>query len=131
VVLARAVAQDTPVLVLDEPTAFLDAGHQLDVLELIEDLRTDRHLTVVTTLHDLSFAGQFPEHLAVMAEGRIVAEGAPGRVLTPELIDRHWGVEAVVTVAASGAVSVSVQRRHERARDSAVTAAPDRSGSPT
>jgi len=130
VVLARAVAQDTPVLVLDEPTAFLDAGHQLDVLELVEDLRSDRALTVITTLHDLSFAGQFPEHLAVMADGRIVAEGAPGRVLTPELIDRHWGVEAVVTVDASGAVSVTVQRRRERGPDRGASAEPDRSGSP-
>jgi iron complex transport system ATP-binding protein len=129
VVLARAVAQDTPVLVLDEPIAFLDAGHQLDVLEMIEDLRAERALTVVTTLHDLSFAGQFPEHIAVMAEGRIVAAGTPGTVLTPELIDRHWGVEAAVGVDASGAVTVTVLRRRERSRERRAPAVPDRSGS--
>jgi iron complex transport system ATP-binding protein len=129
VVLARAVAQDTPVLVLDEPIAFLDAGHQLDVLEMIEDLRTERTMTVVTTLHDLSFAGQFPEHIAVMAEGRIVAAGTPGTVLTPELIDRHWGVEAAVAVDPSGGVSVTVLRRRERSRDRRAPAASDQSGS--
>ena len=64
VVLARALTQDTPVLVLDEPTSFLDVGHQLEVLELIASLRADRDLTVVTTLHDLSVAGQFASILS-------------------------------------------------------------------
>jgi iron complex transport system ATP-binding protein len=70
VVLARALVQDTPVLVLDEPTAALDVGHQLEVLELIADLRTERELTIVTTVHDLTVAGQFADVVAVMADGR-------------------------------------------------------------
>ncbi|MGI8516230.1 MAG: ABC transporter ATP-binding protein [Acidimicrobiia bacterium] len=113
VVLARAFAQDTPVLVLDEPTAFLDVGHQLEVLELIADLRDERSLTVVTTMHDLSVAGQFADEVAVIAAGRLVATGRPAEVLTPTLIGRHWGVKTTVDTDEYGAVTVTVQRRRE------------------
>ncbi len=114
VVLARALVQDTPLLVLDEPTAALDVGHQLEVLELIADIRTERELTVVTTVHDLTVAGQFADEVAIMAAGRVVAVGAPAAVLTPEHIGTHWGVDAVCHVDDDGAVTVSVQRRRER-----------------
>lgn len=113
VVLARAIVQDTPLLVLDEPTAALDVGHQLDVLELVADLRTERELTVVTTVHDLSVAGQFADVVAVMAEGRLVANGRPAEVLTPETIGAHWGVDATTDVDHDGAVTVTVRRRRE------------------
>ncbi len=113
VVLARAMAQDTPVLVLAEPTAFLDMGHQLEVLELIADLRDERSLTVITTLHDLSVAGQFADEVAVMAAGRLVTIGRPAEVLTPALIGRHWGVNTTVDADEHGAVTVTVQRRRE------------------
>lgn len=114
VVLARALVQDTPVLVLDEPTTALDVGHQLEVLELIADLREERGLSVVTTVHDLSVAGQFADAVAVLADGRLVDAGAPRDVLTPELIGRHWGVDATCDVDAGGAVTVTVRRRRER-----------------
>jgi iron complex transport system ATP-binding protein len=123
VVLARALVQDTPVLVLDEPTAALDVGHQLEVLELIADLRTERELTIVTTVHDLTVAGQFADVVAVMADGRLVANGAPRDVLTADVIGTHWGVEATCDVDDDGAVTVTVRRRKERQRRS-TTAAP-------
>jgi iron complex transport system ATP-binding protein len=123
VVLARALVQDTPVLVLDEPTAALDVGHQLEVLELIADLRTERELTIVTTVHDLTVAGQFADVVAVMAEGRLVADGVPSEVLTPEVIGTHWGVDAVCDVDDDGAVTVTVRRRREARRRPAAPAA--------
>ncbi len=113
VVLARALVQDTPVLVLDEPTAALDVGHQLEVLELIADLRTERELTVVTTVHDLTVAGQFADRVAVLADGRLVADGTPAEVLTPQIIGAHWGVDATTEVDEDGAVTVTVRRRRE------------------
>ena len=98
-------------LVLDEPTSFLDVGHQLEVLELIASLRADRDLTVVTTLHDLSVAGQFADQVAVLADGRLVADGPPAATLTPALIACHWGVEAETAVDDKGGVTVTVRRR--------------------
>lgn len=124
VVLARALVQDTPLLVLDEPTAALDVGHQLEVLELIADLRTERELTIVTTVHDLTVAGQFADVVAVMADGRLVADGTPEDVLTPDVIGTHWGVDATCDVDDDGSVTVTVRRRKEqRHRPSAATAA--------
>ena len=113
VVLARALAQDTPVLVLDEPTAYLDVGHQLEVLELVGDLRSEGALTVVTTLHDLSVAGQFADVLAVISDGRLIVTDTPERVLTPAVINEYWGVNATTSVDEHGAVTVTVHRRRE------------------
>ncbi len=113
VVLARALTQETPVLVLDEPTSFLDVGHQIEVLELIASLRVERNLTVVTTLHDLSVAGQFADQVAVLAEGKKVADGIPADVLIPALIARHWGIEADTAVDDHGGVTVTVRRRRK------------------
>jgi len=111
VVLARALVADTPVLVLDEPTAALDLGHQFEILELLAELQRERGLTVVTTLHDLGIAGQFGDRLAVLHEGRIVAHGTPAEVLTPDHIGRWWGVEATTEADTVGRVSVTVRRR--------------------
>ena len=113
VVLARALSQDTPVLVLDEPTSSLDVGHQLEVLELVAELSAERALTVIATLHDLSLAGQFADHLAVLVKGSLVACGPPAEVLTTDLIARHWGVHAELSTDTFGAVSVAVSRRRE------------------
>lgn len=123
VVLARALVQDASLLVLDEPTSALDVGHQLDVLELLAEIRTERAaaagdttvpLTIITTVHDLTVAGQFADRLAVLADGRLVAAGTPAEVLTPERLARHWGVDATCTVDPDGSVSVTVRRRRER-----------------
>jgi iron complex transport system ATP-binding protein len=112
VVLARALVADAPVLLLDEPTAALDLGHQLEILELLAELQREAGLTIVTTLHDLSIAGQFGDRVAVLQGGRLVAHGAPVEVLTPATIGRWWGV-AVDTSVDDGRVSVVVRRRRE------------------
>jgi iron complex transport system ATP-binding protein len=90
VLLARALAQQAPLLVLDEPTNHLDVRSQLDLLELIRSLK----LTTVIALHDLDHAAAYCDHLVLLQDGRIVADGAPAEVLTPELIASIFGVQA-------------------------------------
>ncbi len=90
-VLARALAQEAPLLLLDEPTSALDAGRQQEVLELIDALRLDAGLTVVSTMHDLTLAGLYAPRLLLISGGRIVAEGAAEEVLTAALIAEHYG----------------------------------------
>jgi iron complex transport system ATP-binding protein len=96
-VLARAIAQDAPVLLLDEPTAALDVGRQQEVLELVGELRAERGLTVLGAMHDLTLAGQYADRLALLDGGRLVAEGRPAEVLTEERIARHYHARVRVT----------------------------------
>jgi iron complex transport system ATP-binding protein len=96
-VLARAVAQDAPVLLLDEPTTALDVGRQQEVLELVGELRAERGLTVLGAMHDLTLAGQYAERLALLDEGRLVAHGPPSEVLTEERVARHYRARVRVT----------------------------------
>jgi iron complex transport system ATP-binding protein len=94
--IALALAQDTPILLLDEPTTFLDIGHQLEVLELVQRLNRERGLTIVLVLHDLNQAARYADRLVVMRAGRVVADGAPSDVLTPELLLEVFRVHATV-----------------------------------
>jgi iron complex transport system ATP-binding protein len=105
-VLGRALAQQTPVVLLDEPTAALDVGHQQQALELIDELRVERGLTVVSAMHDLSLAGQFPERLLLLSDGRAVAEGPPRLVLTEQIIGEHYGASVRIIEAGDGGVQV-------------------------
>ncbi|MCP3911236.1 MAG: ABC transporter ATP-binding protein [Actinomycetia bacterium] len=114
VVLARALVQDTGVLVLDEPTSFLDLGHQFEVLELIAAIREEQEMTVITTIHDLGVAGQFADRVAVLVGGRLVDDGLPVEVLTADFIERHWGVPVAVEALGGGGVSITPQRRRVR-----------------
>src|SRR5690606_21335899 len=83
--LAMALAQDTPVMLLDEPTTFLDIAHQIEVLDLCADLHESGR-TMVAVLHDLNQACRYATHLIVMRDGRVLAEGHPADVVTPELV---------------------------------------------
>jgi iron complex transport system ATP-binding protein len=94
--LARALAQETPVLLLDEPTAHLDIGHQLDVLARVRRIARASLRTVVVALHDLNLAARFSDRIAVLSHGRLVAVGTPTEVLSPELLERVWGIVAEV-----------------------------------
>lgn len=116
VVLARALAQEAPLLLLDEPTTALDVGRQQEVLELVEGLRRERDLTVLTALHDLTLAGQFSDRLVLVVEGRVVSAGDRRQVLTPQLIARHYGATVrVVDDGDGGIVVVPVRRNGEAA----------------
>lgn len=101
--IALTLAQATPVLLLDEPTTFLDIGHQLEVLELVRRLNHERMMTIVLVLHDLNQAARYAERMVVLQQGRIVADGAPREILTPELLATVFAVQAnIVTDPASG-----------------------------
>jgi iron complex transport system ATP-binding protein len=102
VVLARALAQNPDVLLLDEPTSLLDIGHQQQVLELVDDLRRSRGVTVVATLHDLNQASQYASHLVLLAAGRVEAAGPPATVLTEPLIARVYAARVTVTAGPGG-----------------------------
>ncbi|GLW10635.1 iron-dicitrate ABC transporter ATP-binding protein [Microtetraspora sp. NBRC 13810] len=110
VVLARALAQQAPVLLLDEPTTALDLGHQQQVLELVDRLRVADGLTVVTTLHDLHLAGQYADAMTILAGGRAVAAGPPAEVLTEGLISAHFGATVKVEAARDGRPAVHLLR---------------------
>ncbi|MGH7860924.1 MAG: ABC transporter ATP-binding protein [Candidatus Dormibacteraceae bacterium] len=96
VVLARALAQEAPILLLDEPTSALDLGRQQEALELIDGLRRESELTVVSAMHDLSLAGQYADRLLLLEAGRLVAEGSPDSVLSEESIAAHYGARVRV-----------------------------------
>lgn len=87
--LAMALAQETPLLLLDEPTTYLDISHQLEVLELARSLARGGR-TVVAVLHDLHLAFRYADHLVVMAQGQVVAQGEPREVVTAELMERVY-----------------------------------------
>lgn len=94
--LALALAQETSILALDEPTTFLDMGHQLEVLELIQTLNREQGLTVLLVLHDLNHAASFANDLVVLQRGQIVAAGEPWSILEPGLLRQVFGIEASV-----------------------------------
>ena len=108
-VLARALAQQPRVLLLDEPTAALDLGHAQQVLDLVDRLRRQDGLTVITTLHDLTLAGQYADRLALLSEGRVVAQGPPADVLTADALHLHYGARAHVVSAPHGPVVLPIR----------------------
>ncbi|MGW4834603.1 ABC transporter ATP-binding protein [Streptomyces globisporus] len=95
--IAMAVAQGTPVLLLDEPTTYLDLAHQIDVLDLVVDLNRREGRTIVMVLHDLNQACRYADHVIAMKEGDIVAEGAPADVITAETVEDVFGLRCQVT----------------------------------
>ena len=94
--IAMALAQETELLLLDEPTTFLDISHQVEVLDLLTDLVQQSGRTVVAVLHDLNLACRYADHIVAMRDGRIAASGEPGRVVTKELVKSVFGMDAEV-----------------------------------
>ena len=91
-----ALAQQTDLLLLDEPTTYLDVAHQVEVLDLLSDLNQARGTTIVMVLHDLNLAARYADHLVAMREGQIVAEGPPDEVITEECVREVFGMECRV-----------------------------------
>lgn len=94
--ISMALAQGTDILLLDEPTTYLDLSHSVEVLDLVDRMHEEMGRTVIMVLHDLNLAVRYSDHLIVMSEGRIVAQGRPQDVISAELLDEVFGLEAAV-----------------------------------
>ncbi len=115
VVLARALAQEAPVLLLDEPTSALDLGRRMDALELIDEVRRERGLTVLSAIHDLTLAGQFADRLLLLDHGRITTSGPSCEVLRDEVLRDHFGGGVRVMLTNDGEIAVISRRRSRTA----------------
>ena len=109
VVLARALAQEAPILLLDEPTTALDLGRQQQVLELVDSLRHG-DLTVVSTMHDLTLAGQYADRLVLLDRGSIVAEGSAAEVLSAPNVASYYGASVRVVQDERGVFVLPLRR---------------------
>jgi iron complex transport system ATP-binding protein len=94
--IAMALAQETDLLLLDEPTTYLDVAHQVEVLDLLRDLNAARGTTIVMVLHELNLAGRYADHLVAMRDGRVSASGAPADVITREGVREVFGMDCHV-----------------------------------
>ena len=118
--IAMALAQETPMLALDEPTTFLDIGHQFEVLELVQMLNRKHGVTVVMVVHELNHASLFADRVVVLRRGAVVAQGTPQHVFTPPLLRSTFGIEA--DVLSDGAGRPHIVPRRAVARDVAAAA---------
>lgn len=101
-VLARALAQEAPIVLLDEPTASLDLGHAVEVLEVVESLRRADGLTIVTAIHDLTLAARFCDRLVLLSRGEVAAQGSVASVLTEGVLQPHYGGSVTVVDTPDG-----------------------------
>ena len=111
--IAMALAQETDILLLDEPTTFLDVSHQIEVLDLLTDLNIRRGTTIVMVLHDINLAARYADHLFALRAGRLVASGAPRDVVTSDLVREVFDLDAtVIDDPVSGTPLVLPRGRH-------------------
>lgn len=94
--IAMVLAQETAIVLLDEPTTWLDISHQVDLLELLSELNRERGYTLAAVLHDLNQACRYATHLIALRDGRIIAEGAPKEIMTAGLIEQLYGMRSVI-----------------------------------
>jgi iron complex transport system ATP-binding protein len=109
VVLARALAQEAPLLLLDEPTAFLDIRHQAEVFALLRELRRDGY-TVVAAVHDLNLAAAYCDRLVLLCQGRLLTSGSPAEVLTASNLRAAYEIDVELHRTAAGVPVISVSR---------------------
>jgi iron complex transport system ATP-binding protein len=109
-----ALAQDPDILLLDEPTTFLDVAHQLEVLDLLLQLNRERRTTVVMVLHDLNLAARYADTLVLMAHGEVLASGTPAEVITAENMKEAFGLDAriIADPVAGSPMVVPIGRFH-------------------
>ncbi len=109
--IAMALAQGTDLLLLDEPTTYLDIAYQIEVLELLRRLNRETGCTVVMVLHDLQHAARYADHLVAIRDGKVAAQGSPGEVLTCQLMREVFGVEAVIVRDPATGVPLCIPQR--------------------
>ncbi|MEW1629442.1 ABC transporter ATP-binding protein [Streptomyces sp. NPDC089173] len=117
--IAMALAQRTDILLLDEPTTYLDASHQLDVLDLLTDLNRERGVTMVAVLHDLNLACRYADHMIAMKDGRILAEGRPVDIVTEALVGEVFGMRCSVIADPASATPMVVPLGRHHVKDPA------------
>jgi len=110
--IAMTLAQQTDIVLLDEPTTHLDLAHAVEVLDLVMRLRRDTGRTIVTVLHDMNLAARYSDRLVVLREGVVLAEGTPGEVLVPDLLAQAFGLEAIVFQDPAQGLPTVVPVRH-------------------
>ena len=111
--IAMALAQETDILLLDEPTTFLDVAHQIEVLDLLTDLNRARGTTIVMVLHDLNLAARYADELVAVRDGRVEAQGSPEEIVTAELVESVFGLKSlVIPDPVSGSPLVLPNGRH-------------------
>ncbi|SHH88497.1 ABC transporter ATP-binding protein [Virgibacillus chiguensis] len=94
--IAMALAQETDIILLDEPTTYLDMAHQLDILQLLEQLNKQEGRTIIMVLHDINQAARFSDHLLAMRSGQIIQTGSPGEVLTKEMLRNVYEIDGEI-----------------------------------
>jgi iron complex transport system ATP-binding protein len=103
--IAMALAQDAQLLLLDEPTTFLDMSHQIEVLDVLRRLNREHGHTIVMVLHDLNMAARYAAHMVVLGEGKLLAQGPPSNIMRPDLLAAAFGINAtILTDPRSGAI---------------------------
>ncbi|WP_061769978.1 ABC transporter ATP-binding protein [Serratia symbiotica] len=93
---AMVLAQQTPLLLLDELTTYLDIAHQIDLLDLLRQLNQERGQTMIAVLHDLNHACRYADHIIAMRDGQIVAQGKPAEIITAELVEQVFGMSCMI-----------------------------------
>jgi len=94
--IAMALAQETDIILLDEPTTYLDMAHQMEVLELLKQLNKDHHRTIIMVLHDINQAARFSDHIIAMKDGDIVAAGSGESIIKPEILKKVYNIDAYI-----------------------------------
>ncbi len=113
-VLAKALAQQAPILLLDEPTSALDIGRQQQALELVDGLRNQLELTVISAMHDLTLAARYAARLVLLSEGRLIADGPAVDVLTVERLAEHYNASVEIVESPQGIAVLPARQARER-----------------
>ena len=96
VLIARAICQEPRIILLDEPTSYLDPAHQIQIMEFMEKFRGDQEVTIIMVSHDLNLASMYADHIVLLKKGKVLKEGKPADVLTPEYLEQAYGCAMLV-----------------------------------